>query len=215
MITARVPVSAEHVGSAFGAPVIDVEPAQTPGAFSSVFHAFRAEPSRPGGLPTRVSVLPYANPAWTHAGRAWLSWEAEIWAAFWASVRAAGPEAGGRWALPPLVDEPRASIRVFDIPTPAGVIVAFARPSLPWPTVAAADLPEDRVRAAWARGVGDLGAHLPPNVALPALPADLASFPDARRRLLTNGQRIIPTHWRSFDARWQRIDHHRRRVAAN
>lgn len=212
MTTARVPLPVELVAVAVGAPVVDVEPTPVPGSFASVFHAFRAEATRPGRLPLRISVLPYADPAWARAARAWLAWEAHVWVAFWEAVRARGPDAGGRWPLPPLVDDPRLHVRVIEVPSDAGPLVALARPWLPWPTVADADLPEERIRAAWARGVGDLAAHLDAATPAPAWPAGPGAWPDARRRLLTDGRQIVPTHWRGFDPRWQGIDAHRRRV---
>ena len=45
------------------------------------------------------------------------------------------------------------------------------------------------------------------------LPADSAVIPDARRRLLTDGQQCVPTTWRSFDRRFAGLDAHRRRVS--
>jgi hypothetical protein len=134
VIASRAVPSVDATAAAFGAPVIDAEPAPVPGAFASVCHAFRAEPRRPGALPTRISVLPYTDPAWTHAGRAWFAWEAAIWAAFWAAIRARGPDAAGRWPIAPLLDA-SAAIRVFELSTPSGTLVALARPWLPWPTV--------------------------------------------------------------------------------
>lgn len=142
MIAVRAAVSIDATTAAFGATVIDAEPTPVPGSYASVCHAFRAEPPRPGALPVRISVLPYAEPAWTRAGRAWFAWEAEIWSAFWAAIRARGPDPSGRWPIAPLIDPPATAIRVFELPTAAGPLVAFARPWLPWPTVAAADLPE-------------------------------------------------------------------------
>lgn len=206
----RVSVPAEAVSAALGAPATDAEPAPIAGAYASLTHAFRAAPARPGGLPTRIVVVPYADDAWTRAARAWLAWEAAVWVAFWRGVRARGP-VGGRWSPPPLIDDPAGAVRTFDVATPAGALPALARPWLPWPSVAEADLPEEQIRDAWARGFGALA--LPGGVAAPVIPEDWRGLPDARRRLLTDGQQVVPTTWRAFDPRWAGFDGRRRRAA--
>lgn len=214
---ARRPPTAAAVAQAAGVPVeaaSEAEPPALAGARSSLTAAFkvaRAAPRRP----SRVTVLPYDDPAWIGAVHEWLHVEEACFVAWWTWVSAdLGRDANGVWRVPPLVEPTAEAIRRFDVLDDGRTLPAFQRPWLDWPEVGASALSDERLRGLWAQLREVLADHVGPKAGVAFdLPDDPLLRMDVRRRLLTDGRTLAPSSFRPFLRGFAHLDEARPRVA--
>lgn len=184
------------------------------GARSSLTVAYRIQRAAPRRS-SRVTVLPYHDPAWIESVAEWLRVEEACFAAWWTWAGGdLGRDANGVWRVPPLVEPINAAIRRFDVVDDGRTLPAFQRPWLDWPDVGSATLSDDRVRNLWAQLRDVLTEHVGPQAGVVfELPDDPYQRLDLRRRLLTDGRTLVPSSFRPFLRAFSHLDEARPRVA--
>ncbi len=216
MIARRPPASAT-VALAAGVEASAVEACEAPavaGSRSSLTVAYRVQRAAPRRS-SRVTVLPYDDPAMIEAVADWLRVEEACFVAWWTWVAGdQGRDANGVWRVPPLVEPTSEAIRRFDVSDDGRTLPAFQRPWLDWPDVGSATLSDDRMRALWAQLRDVLTHHVGPKAGVVfELPADPFQRLDVRRRLLTDGRTLAPSSFRPFLRAFSHLDEARPRVA--
>jgi hypothetical protein len=215
---ARRTLPAADVSAALdGREVRDVEPRLPPGAYGSLFHAYRAIMPPPHRA-TLVQVFPYLDGDWEPWVREVLTLEVLAWRAWWTWVRAGlGRDPNGVFRIPPLVEAPAEAVREVSIHSGDHRYLALVRPYLEWPDLAKSGLPDDRLTAPWQAlratiaAVGEEVAHSTGRAW--QVPEQMQDLPEFRRRLLTDGRHLVVTHWRAFDPRLRLLDAQRTRTA--
>jgi hypothetical protein len=151
-------------------------------------------------------VFPYDDPAWKRTLADVLALEARAWQGFWAWVRdGLGHDAHGVYRVAPLSEPVDVAVFLAEIGPLA--LPALVRPDLEWPDLERAGLPEVVERRLW----DDLRMIVIPTVATASgrplvAPERPDPIPDVRRRLLTDGRRVVPTCWWAFDPGLHHLD---------
>ncbi len=205
MIERSVP-NASELGAALGLKVTDAEPRRPHEGAPSLFHSFRAENPAPHRS-SRISLFPYAHDGWTALVESSLTLEVDAWRAWWNWIRASGePKGTGVWPVSPLFEPVDRAIRTFRVNLNDRQWVGYLRPMLEWTSLVDADLPESQVHLLWKEMIEVGQRQISPAVRRPLQwPQTAPTHPDDRRRLLTDGTRLVPSRWRSFDPEFRTL----------
>jgi hypothetical protein len=216
---ARAVLDPADVAASVGAPTArDAEPRLLEGAWGSLFHAYRVDEAAPHP-PSLVRVFPYADPAWKPVIDGVLDVEVAAWRAWWRWVRdGLGADADGLYPIPPEVRDLGVAVRRVVVKVGDAEYPAMIRPMLAWPDLGHAGLPDERVPPLWDALAVVIRERIAPSVKADTgkvleVPA-FSAFPEARRRLLTDGRFVVPSNWRGFEGTGRGLDEKRGRTRA-